>query len=75
VVPTILEGTGIPPPDMIDGIGQKPMVGVSMVYTWDKTNANVPSKRDTQYFEMLGNGRSTTMARSARPLLQTYLGN
>jgi hypothetical protein len=26
-----------------------------MVYTWDKANANAPSKRDTQYFEMLGN--------------------
>ena len=26
-----------------------------MVYTWDKANANAPSKRTTQYFEMLGN--------------------
>ncbi len=26
-----------------------------MAYTWDKANANAPSKRTTQYFEMLGN--------------------
>jgi len=28
---------------------------VSMAYTWDKSNATAPSKRTTQYFEMLGN--------------------
>jgi arylsulfatase len=26
-----------------------------MAYTFDSANANAPSKRDTQYFEMLGN--------------------
>ena len=26
-----------------------------MAYTFDKANANAPSKRDTQYFEMFGN--------------------
>jgi arylsulfatase len=55
IVPTILEVTGISAPDTIDGIKQRPMDGVSMVYTWDKANANAPSRRDTQYFEMLGN--------------------
>ena len=55
IVPTILEVTGIPAPDTINGIKQRPMDGVSMVYTWDKANANAPSKRTTQYFEMLGN--------------------
>ena len=55
IVPTILEATGIPAPNTINGIEQKPIEGVSMVYTWDKANANAPSKRDTQYFEMLGN--------------------
>ena len=55
IVPTILEATGIPAPDTINGIKQLPMDGVSMVYTWDKANANAPSKRTTQYFEMLGN--------------------
>jgi arylsulfatase len=55
IVPTILEVTGIPAPDTINGIQQLPMDGVSMVYTWDKANANSPSKRTTQYFETLGN--------------------
>jgi arylsulfatase A-like enzyme len=55
VVPTILEATGIPAPDTIDGIKQKPIEGVSMAYTWNKANANAPSTHTTQYFEMLGN--------------------
>jgi len=55
VVPTILEAAGIPAPEMLNGIAQKPIEGVSMVYTWDKANANSPSKRETQYFEMFGN--------------------
>ena len=40
---------------MVNGIKQKPIEGVSMVYTFDKANANAPSKRETQYFEMVGN--------------------
>jgi arylsulfatase len=55
VMPTILEATGIPAPDTINGIKQNPIEGVSMVYTFDAANANAPSKRTTQYFEMLGN--------------------
>jgi arylsulfatase A-like enzyme len=55
IVPTILEATDIPAPVMVNGIAQKPIEGVSMVYTFDKANANAPSKRDTQYFEMFGN--------------------
>jgi arylsulfatase A-like enzyme len=55
IVPTILEVTGITAPDTINGIKQRPIDGVSMVYTWDKANANAPTKRTTQYFEMLGN--------------------
>ena len=55
IVPTILEVTGIAEPETIDGIKQRPMDGVSMMYTWDKANADVPSRRKTQYFEMLGN--------------------
>jgi arylsulfatase len=53
IVPTILEATGIQAPDMVDGIGQKPIEGVSMVYTFDKANADAPSRHLTQYFEML----------------------
>ncbi len=55
IVPTILEATGIPAPEEINGIKQRPMDGVSMAYTWDKANAIAPSHRTTQYFEMLGN--------------------
>ena len=55
IVPTILEATGIPAPDTINGIKQLPIEGVSMAYTWDKANANAPTRHTTQYFEMLGN--------------------
>jgi arylsulfatase A-like enzyme len=55
IVPTILEATGIQAPVMVDGIAQKPIEGVSMAYTFDKTKANAPSARTTQYFEMVGN--------------------
>ena len=55
IVPTILEATGIKAPELVNGIKQKPIEGVSMAYTFDKANANAPSKHDTQYFEMVGN--------------------
>jgi len=55
IVPTILEATGIPAPNTINGIEQSPIEGVSMVYTWDKANADARTKHTTQYFEMLGN--------------------
>ena len=54
VVPTILEACGIAQPAAVDGIQQKPIEGVSMMYTWDKANAGVPSRHRTQYFEMFG---------------------
>jgi arylsulfatase len=55
IVPTILEVTGIQPPATVNGTAQKPIEGISMAYTFDSANANAPSKRDTQYFEMFGN--------------------
>ena len=54
IAPTILEATGIPLPEEIDGIEQTPMDGVSMLYTFDKKNADAPSTHKTQYFEMIG---------------------
>jgi arylsulfatase A-like enzyme len=54
IVPTLLEATGIPAPLMVNGIAQKPIEGVSMTYTFDKANADAPSTRTTQYFEMWG---------------------
>ncbi|MBX9621710.1 MAG: arylsulfatase [Alphaproteobacteria bacterium] len=55
IVPTILEVTKIKVPDMVNGVPQKPIEGVSMAYTFDKANAKAPSHHVTQYFEMLGN--------------------
>jgi arylsulfatase len=54
IVPTILEATGIPAPVMIDGIAQKPIEGTNLAYTFDKSNADAPSRHRTQYFEMFG---------------------
>ncbi|MCX7348928.1 MAG: arylsulfatase [Alphaproteobacteria bacterium] len=54
VVPTILEAAGIPAPEVVDGIKQAPIEGVSFAYTFDKANAAAPSRHTTQYFEMFG---------------------
>jgi arylsulfatase len=54
IVPTILDVAGIPAPQSVDGIPQKPIEGVSLAYTFDKANANAPTRHDTQYFEMMG---------------------
>jgi arylsulfatase len=53
IVPTIYEATGITPPTMMDGVQQKPLEGVSLVYTFD--NASAPTRHTTQYFELVGN--------------------
>src|SRR5204862_1682751 len=55
IVPTILEASCIRAPQLVDRIKQKPIEGVSMAYTFDKTSANARSKRKTQYFEMIAN--------------------
>jgi arylsulfatase A-like enzyme len=54
IVPTILDAAGVKQPTTVDGINQNPIEGVSMAYTFDKANANAPSARKTQYFEMAG---------------------
>ncbi|MGB2626104.1 MAG: sulfatase-like hydrolase/transferase [Candidatus Acidiferrum sp.] len=54
IVPTILEAANIKQPEFVDGIKQKPIEGVSMLYTFKKTNASAPSTHRTQYFEMMG---------------------
>jgi hypothetical protein len=53
IVPTIYEAAQITPPDMLDGVKQKPIEGVSLVYTFD--DAAAPTRHGTQYFEMMGN--------------------
>ena len=54
VVPTLLEVTGIAEPLEVDGIVQSPIEGTSFAYTFDKANADAPSRHRTQYFEMMG---------------------
>jgi arylsulfatase len=53
VAPTALEATGIPEPKMVNGIEQRAMDGVSMLYT--VADAGAADRRKTQYFEMFGN--------------------
>jgi arylsulfatase A-like enzyme len=53
IVPTIYEAAKITPPTMLDGVEQKPIEGVSLVYTFD--DAKAPTRHGTQYFEMMGN--------------------
>jgi arylsulfatase A-like enzyme len=55
IVPTILDAAGIQAPEYVDGIKQKPIEGVSMMYTFKKANANAPTTHHTQYFEMISN--------------------
>jgi arylsulfatase len=53
IAPTILEAAGLPQPTTVNGITQRPMEGVSLLYTFDQATA--PSQRTTQYFEIGGN--------------------
>jgi len=53
VVPTILEACKLPAPEAVDGITQKPIEGVSMLYSFD--NGAAIGRRTTQYFEMMTN--------------------
>lgn len=53
VAPTLLEAAGVKEPSAVNGVTQKPIEGVSMVYSFAD-----PKARDThvtQYFEMFGN--------------------
>jgi len=54
VVPTILEVSGIPAPEVVDGIKQAPIEGTSFAYTFDAKNAREKSRHKIQYFEMMG---------------------
>jgi arylsulfatase len=53
IAPTIYEAAGVTPPDVLDGVKQKPLDGTSLMYTFD--NAKAPTRHTTQYFEMIGN--------------------
>ena len=52
IVPTVLECCGVAMPEVVDGVKQSPLPGVSMAYSFD--DADVPTTKETQYYEMLG---------------------
>ena len=52
MVPTVLDALGIDPPASIKGVTQSPIEGLSFAQTFE--DASAPSKRVTQYFEMMG---------------------
>lgn len=52
IVPTILECCGVPMPDVLDGVKQAPLAGVSMAYSFD--DAGAPTTKKVQYYEMCG---------------------
>jgi len=53
IAPTVFEAVGVRSPSMLNGVPQKPVEGVSMVYSFD--DPKLESKRRTQYFEMFAN--------------------
>ncbi|HKW09453.1 MAG TPA: arylsulfatase [Gemmatimonadaceae bacterium] len=53
VAPTVLEVAHLSQPTTVNGVLQKPIEGVSMVYSFD--DAKAAERHDTQYFEMFGN--------------------
>jgi arylsulfatase len=52
-MPTILEAAGIQAPETLNGVAQKPLEGVSMVYTLN--DAKAPDRRKSQIFELVSN--------------------
>lgn len=52
VAPTIYEMAGVTPPNVVDGVAQDPLDGVSMAGTFD--DAKAASRKPAQYFENLG---------------------
>jgi arylsulfatase len=53
LAPTVLDVAGLPHPLSVNGVAQAPIEGVSMRYSFDGPTA--PERRQTQYFEMMGN--------------------
>src|SRR6267142_2748516 len=53
LAPTVLEAAGLPEPLSVNGVQQKPIEGVSMLYSFN--DATAAERRETQYFEMFGN--------------------
>jgi arylsulfatase len=53
IAPTILEAAHIQQPTELNGVPQKPIEGISMLYSLN--NPNAAEQRHIQYFEMFGN--------------------
>jgi arylsulfatase len=53
IAPTLLEAAGVEMPNSVDGIAQKPLDGVSMLYSVNDAKAG--ERRHTQYFEVFAN--------------------
>lgn len=53
IAPTILEAAGLPEPKMVNSTPQKPIEGVSLLYTF--ADAKAADRHKTQYFEIFGN--------------------
>lgn len=54
VVPTILELCGVTPPEVIEGVPQTPLDGVSFAYLLGEAGEDEHERHETQYFEMFG---------------------
>jgi arylsulfatase len=52
IFPTILEACGIEMPAKVNGVEQSPLSGISMGYTFASDGA---TRKETQYYEMMGN--------------------
>mgnify|MGYP003910249841 CR=1 FL=1 len=53
IAPTVYEAAGITPPDVVDGVKQMKLEGISLFYSFD--HPDVPSRHHIQYFETNGN--------------------
>jgi arylsulfatase A-like enzyme len=53
IAPTVLDAAGLPQPKVVNGTAQKPIEGVSMVYSF--TDAQAKSPHAVQYTEFAGN--------------------
>jgi arylsulfatase A-like enzyme len=54
VAPTVYELAGITPPEVHRGSEQMPIAGTSFAYCLTRDGAGAPSRKDVQYFEMMG---------------------
>jgi len=52
VLPTLLDCIGVEAPSTYKGVAQQPIEGMSFTYTFD--SADEPTRKQSQYYEMLG---------------------